>query len=96
MRTLIRRLALLVLAVIAVNPPVRAAELQSGVDYPDPIVVSGGDSLTTSYGPNAAPAIVSGSISGDDDAVLTIQNSGGGAVNLRGDNSGFLGSVALT
>ncbi len=98
MRTLTRRLAHVVIAAIVVTamPEIGAAELQSGEIYDDPIVVTGADSLTTTYAPGAAPAIVNGDISGDDSAVLTVTNTGGGSISLRGDNSAFLGSVTLT
>ncbi|MCD7896497.1 MAG: hypothetical protein LUG50_07445 [Planctomycetaceae bacterium] len=94
MRALIRRLAPMV--VMAVVPHLHAADLASDVEYPAPIAVAGEYSLVTTYGPGAEPAVVSGNISGNADAVLTVSNTGGGTVSFRGDNSGFLGSVTLT
>ncbi|MCD8349760.1 MAG: hypothetical protein LUC93_04020 [Planctomycetaceae bacterium] len=58
--------------------------------------IDGTDTITIGYGQGDAPATLTGDITGTAGDVLTVAAPAGGTLNLRGDNSGFLGTVNLS
>ncbi len=93
-QTITKKLPSAVLAVLLTAGAAVALEFNTpGATVADSL--DGTNAITIGYGPTDAPATLTGAITGATGDVLTVTAPAAGTLNLRGDNTGFLGTVNL-